>query len=115
MSWSITAKGAPSHVLESLDTQAKAIILNIEKNAEKDGNYIKTHLEALMHFFSSKLSNTGSAGHVEVTAVGHKAEGMVHELDLKIKHVEPPKAAEPKVETPVPPKAPEAPSAKANG
>jgi hypothetical protein len=100
MSWSITAKGAAGTVLQSLEAQIAAIKKNLEDEATKEWPIVKAHLEAMLQFLSGKLSNLGSAAHVEVTADGHKAEGMVHEMDLKIRHVELPKieAEIPKVE-----------------
>jgi hypothetical protein len=91
MTWSITAKGAAGTVLQSLEAQIVAIKKNLEAEATKEWPIVKAHLEAMLQFLSGKLSNLGSAAHVEVTAVGHKTEGMVHELDLKIRHVELPK------------------------
>lgn len=104
VSHSFTAKGAASAVLESIETQLKAIYKNLEETAAKEEPIIKAHLQALFHFLTQKLSNLGSKAHVEVTVIGHKAEGAVHEMDLKIRHLEPPVAVKP-VEQPsgVPP------------
>lgn len=93
MTWSVTAKGAAMAVLASIEKQTEAVLKNLEEIKAKEEPIIKAHIKAFMQFLSAKLSNLGSESHVEVTAVGHKAEGMVHELDLKIRQVEPPVAA----------------------
>lgn len=95
MFWSVTAKGLPSHVLQSIETQLGAVVKNLEEIKAKEEHVIKAHLGGMMQFLSQHLSNSASKAHVEVTAVGHKSEGMIHELGLKIRHVEPTVEAKP--------------------
>ena len=99
MSWSVTAKGLPSRVLQSIETQLSAVAKNLEEIKAKEEHVIKAHLGGMLQFLSQHLSNSASEAHVEVTAVGHKSEGMIHELELKIRHVEPPVKVKP-VEAP---------------
>ena len=95
MSWSVTAKGLPSRVLQSIEVQIGAVAKNLEEIKAKEEHVIKAHLGGMMQFLSQHLSNSASNAHVEVTAVGHKSEGMIHEIELKIRHVEPPVEAKP--------------------
>lgn len=104
--YSISAKGSGSQVLESVETQLGAIYKNMEETKAKEAPLIRSHLSAMFHFLTQKLSSIGSAAHVSVTAIGSKVEDKAHQLQLTIKHVDPPEAPKPAE--------PEAPSAPAN-
>ena len=85
MSWSISASGKAKDVLEAIDKQIQAEIAYAEKWVADEVPIIRAHLNAFRQFLSAKLSNLGSTGGVEVTAWGHKAEGAVHNMEMRIK------------------------------
>lgn len=89
MSWSFSFRGKASEVLQKIDEQITKEIRYAEEYWKKEAHIIRDHLHAFRQFLSVKLSNLGSSSLVSVEAWGHKSEGEVHQMEMRIRpHVE---------------------------